>query len=194
MVVFSRRLEGKKPAAPVHAPAVLAPSEPKRWSDIAANRKSTHPDAASVLPVINTIELCEHVLSYLSIKDLGLTRGVCRQVKAVVDSSLLLRQNLFLKPRLNNPSWAFTDSTLLTGTKSDQHMELAKAEGEPTGEQVFFELHPAFKIDRSMSLHYGFIHMMDMVQDNHTELDPTLTWGAFRETSLSTTSLLGRHK
>lgn len=191
MVVFSRRLKGTKPAAPVDAPAALAPSTPIRWSDIAANRKSTHPNACPILPIINTFELCEHVLSYLSAKDLGLTKSVCRQIKAVVDSSLLLQQDLFLKPRFNNPSWVFTDSTLLTGSKADQLIKVAEAKGGPTGEQVIFELHPALKIDRCNALPLGLIDTMDMLQDKHTRLDPNWTKGTF-QAELVNDTLIGQ--
>lgn len=62
---------------------------------------------------------------------------------------------------------------------ADQHIKAAEAKGGPTGEQVIFELHPALKIDHSNALRRGLIDMMDMVQDEQTDLDPIWPEGAF---------------
>lgn len=121
-------------------------STQKRWSDIVAGRNSTLPAVAPIQPIVDTYELCEQVLSYLPIKDLSRVRGVCHKIKGVVDSSLVLQQTLFLKPRQCKTIWVSLDgpdnARLLTGSKAMKHIAASRSNGRVTDEVEIFELHP----------------------------------------------------
>lgn len=79
-------------------PAQAASSIAVRWSDVAADRKSTHPDAAPIKSLLGVEELREPVLTYLALQELFRARGVCGTFRNVVDTSPTLQQTLFLKP------------------------------------------------------------------------------------------------
>lgn len=113
-----RRLGNKRPSSlvlrvsPDGAPAAAASStvrEAVHWSDVAASRKSTHPDAAPVKKVLNVTELCEQVLLHLSPSALIHARKVCRTFRNAIDSTPSLQRALFLQvdPALNARSWAY---------------------------------------------------------------------------------------
>ena len=67
------------------------PVGPVRWSDIAADRKSTHPDVAPIKRILDTAELCENVLKHLPPRDLVRLQRLCRATQAVIESSPALK-------------------------------------------------------------------------------------------------------
>lgn len=137
-------MTGPSPQVPIFTTSAL--STQKRWSDIAASHNSALPAVVPIQPVVDTYELCEQVLSYLPIKDLSRVRGVCHKIKGVVDSSLVLQQTLFLKPRQRKTLWVSLDgpdnARLLTGSKATKHIAASRSNGRATDEVEIFELHP----------------------------------------------------
>ena len=103
---------------------------PVRWSDIAAGRKSTHPDAAAIKPILDTAELCENVLKYLSLKDLIKAQLICRSVCSVIKTSPLLRNELFMTPTEHSETnvWLFNaNRDLFVGKKALQYLDETSA-------------------------------------------------------------------
>lgn len=158
MVVFSKRRKSSAtlPSTTTisnqklsKAPASASASEPKRWSDVATGRKSTHPSLSRSQDVFGTFELCEQILEYLPMKDVLRATQVCRDIKQVVANSPPLQVKLFFKPDPTLGKLAVSDSDkLLSGTKADEHIAAAKASGEErTGEIALFTLHPILKME-----------------------------------------------
>ena len=56
----------QKHEQPLKRPA----NQPVRWSDVAANRQTTHPLAAPISKVLHIVEIVENVLKYVPEKDL----------------------------------------------------------------------------------------------------------------------------
>lgn len=147
MVVFTKRSRARESTASVSAPTVPTPSlKPMRWSDVAAGRESTLSDKVTFQAIMDTIELCEHVLFHLPTTDLYRAKRVCHQCKSVIDKSPQLQENLFLKPRRIRTIWATPDTigtpTFLTGSKAAQHIATSHTNGDPTSEVDILELHP----------------------------------------------------
>jgi hypothetical protein len=54
-------------------------NQPVRWSDVAANRRTTHPLAAPIQKVLHIVEIVESILQYLTEKDLLFTaQATCK--------------------------------------------------------------------------------------------------------------------
>lgn len=103
-----------------------------RWSDIAAGRKSTHPDAAPIKPVIDTPELCEMVLAYLELKDLLRMQHVCHAIEKTIKASPALLTRLFLKPVnvADSKPWIIdANHKLLAGDSATEYIKSIKATG-----------------------------------------------------------------
>jgi hypothetical protein len=107
-------------------------------------RKNTREKENPVHNVVNTSELCERILKYLPTVDLSRSKRVCRRFSEVIDWSLVLQENLFLRARLNNVLCATLATKpmpeLLIGLQSmpDSHAK------EVAGEVIIYEQHPAF--------------------------------------------------
>jgi hypothetical protein len=109
--------------------------------------------------VINTVELCEQILSYLSCADLSRARGVCHQFDAVVRRLPLMQQECFLRLRLDPIIWATpADCLLLTGPKAEQHIASAKMKGRQAQELLVYELHPHLTVDHMDHDNHQFNH------------------------------------
>ncbi|KAK3639890.1 hypothetical protein LTR56_010220 [Elasticomyces elasticus] len=128
MVIFTKpstrkALATKSTPRPVQDEAT---SELKYLSDIAAGRKSTHPDSGTWSPakrVFRTFELCEMVLDKFDLLDLVRAKGICRAVKDTIKASPKLQIKLFLKPAPDKDCrpWVLTiDDHLLAGDKALQ--------------------------------------------------------------------------
>lgn len=90
----SSRKVGASPPETVYAAEVTGPI---RWSDVAASRKSTHPDAAPIKRILDTTELCENIFECLPSRDLIRMQLLCRTTRAVITASPILQMKLFLK-------------------------------------------------------------------------------------------------
>ncbi|KAF7186173.1 hypothetical protein HII31_12510 [Pseudocercospora fuligena] len=89
-----------KPAASVgtqtNGPTVVRPAgQPVRWSDIAANRKSTHPATAPIKRILDTVELAENVLCYVGPRDLLRIQSTCKSIDALMRTSPTLKKILW---------------------------------------------------------------------------------------------------
>ncbi|EME77441.1 uncharacterized protein MYCFIDRAFT_85123 [Pseudocercospora fijiensis CIRAD86] len=60
---------------------------------------------AAAAAVFYTAELLEHILKFLSMKDLLLDQRVCKQWRDVIKQSPELQQNLFFRPREARVYW-----------------------------------------------------------------------------------------
>ncbi|KXT13286.1 hypothetical protein AC579_7216, partial [Pseudocercospora musae] len=78
-----------------YQPVVRPAGQPVRWSDIAANRKSTHPATAPIKRVLDTVELAENVLSYLGPRDLLHIQSTCKSIDALIRTSPTLKKVLW---------------------------------------------------------------------------------------------------
>ncbi|KAK4548757.1 hypothetical protein LTR36_008530 [Oleoguttula mirabilis] len=93
--------------------------EPVRWSDVAASRKSTHPDVAPFKRVLDIFELCEHVLEYVPPKELLGMKRVCRSMNGVITKSPTLQTKLFFRAVPASTPWVVDAShSLLAGAKA----------------------------------------------------------------------------
>jgi len=103
---------------------------PVRWSDVAANRKSTHPDLAPIKRIIDTYELCGGVLQLLPLKDILRMKRVCRTFNSIINSSAIIQTKLFQKPTSVTPSWVFdSDGVLLTSNEASEYIRKNQAAG-----------------------------------------------------------------
>jgi hypothetical protein len=60
-------------------PLIRPANQPVRWSDVAANRQTTHPLAAPIQKVLHIVEIVENILQYLPEKDLLFTaQATCK--------------------------------------------------------------------------------------------------------------------
>lgn len=127
----------KTPGTPTTSNSTPAIRASTRWSDIAAGRKSTHPDTAPVKLVLDVFELTQHVLSFLSVMDSLRVRRVCRSFRDVFDQSPKLRHAAFLKadPSFEGEKWVRTaDDKLLVGEKAYEYIASREEAGLPVDE------------------------------------------------------------
>jgi hypothetical protein len=107
-------------------------------------RDNTREKENPVHKVFNTSELCERILTYLPFFDLKRSKRVCRRFGEVIDWSLVLQENLFLRARLDNILCA----TLTTEPSRELLIRLRfKPNSHATkvaGEAIIYEQHPAF--------------------------------------------------
>ena len=127
-------------------------------SRLAIANKSAR-QSAPVDKIVNVVELCEQVLSHLSLYDLLHAMQACRAFKNIIEKSLVLQKNLFLVPDLPRPQLAMsTSGTLLSGTRAAQHIAAAQAAGErETGEFTCCILHPVLQLDPDSYRVLGFV-------------------------------------
>jgi hypothetical protein len=107
-------------------------------------RDNTREKENPVHKVFNTSQLCERILRYLPFFDLKRSKRVCRGFGEVIDWSLVLQENLFLRARLDNVLCA----TLTTEPSRELLIRLrSKPDSHATkvaGEVIIYEQHPAF--------------------------------------------------
>lgn len=84
-------LTSTQKAAP--SPNLTAASAAPQASD-----SDSDSDSSLAYKLIDTTELCEQILSYLSCTELCRAKRVCQRFRAVIDSSLILQRHLFLEP------------------------------------------------------------------------------------------------
>lgn len=140
----ARQNQSSKKLSPVESitsgstsPAAVPPSTPvmraaTRWSDIAAGRKSTHPDAAPIKRILDIPELCEQVLLHLPPRDLIHARGVCHTFRDLIDKTKPLQRALFLQ--VDQTACAPTcvlneEGKLLAGETAQKHIKAMGARG-----------------------------------------------------------------
>lgn len=73
-------------------------------------------NSSSIYKTFQTTELCEGILSHLSLLELWRARSVCKTFQKVIDHSPLLQKNTFLKPRAR-----ITSETISHQAYLDQH-------------------------------------------------------------------------
>jgi hypothetical protein len=97
-----------------------------------------------VYKVFDTSELCERILKYLPFFDLKRSERVCSRFGEVIDWSLNLQENLFLRAHLDNVLCA----TLTTEPLRELLIRLrSKPDSHATkvaGEVIIYEQHSAF--------------------------------------------------
>ncbi|KAK5168379.1 uncharacterized protein LTR77_006949 [Saxophila tyrrhenica] len=153
-------------------PATFDSSVPQLWSDVAASRKSTHPDAP-VKQVFRTFELLENILLYLEPKDILRIQRTCRTLEEVTTNSPPLQRKLFLAPdeKLNVPDWYDADphhaehlwqDSVLTGKPAHDHLATSlarKVDPVPYPTVVFNTLILTYDLnnttDLTISVHSG---------------------------------------
>lgn len=129
-------------------------SEPVRWSDIAASRKSTHPTVAPIKRILETTELCENVLQYIPPRDLVLLRRVCRAINAVINTSPVLQTKLFLKgvSSSENIPWVLDrDLGLLAGAQASECIKRSKTAPGPAPRTVQVFVYNPLVLSKSYS-------------------------------------------
>jgi hypothetical protein len=114
-----------------------------RYSDIAAGRDARG-NGTPIDKLINTFELCEQVLDYLSMEEVLRAMRICRAFKNNIENSSRLQAKLYFKPDLTIKKFAVsTTRTLLSGFKAEQHIAAAKdAEDGRSGEIALYVPHP----------------------------------------------------
>jgi hypothetical protein len=104
------------------------PAVPTRWSDIAADRKSTHPDIAPIKRLLDTTELLELVLGNLPLKDLLVMQRLCRRVREVIKTSSPLQTSFFFRAfkDTSGQGWVLSSNDrLLSGSEAVQYLTKA---------------------------------------------------------------------
>jgi len=77
----------------------LGPRIPGAWPQD-TNRDGKHQrEASPTEKVIYTVKLCEKILEHLTCIDLARARRVCHLFNAVINHSVAMQQNLFIRPR-----------------------------------------------------------------------------------------------
>lgn len=132
-----------------NASSVLCVSHrlPGSWPGSIEPRADARPEAGPVQRVIDIVELCEHILGYLTCVDLSRARGVCRQFDAVIMRSPIMQQDLFFRPCMDPTIWATpADCLLFTESTATRHIATAKLKRRPRQDLVVYELHPYLRV------------------------------------------------
>ena len=118
-----------------------------RFSDIAAGRDARE-NSTPIEKLINTFELCEQVLDYLSMKEVLLATRVCRAFKTNIENSSRLQAKLFLAPDLTVKKKAVSiNGTLLSGVKAEKYIAaIEAAEDGQSREIALYVPHPELKL------------------------------------------------
>lgn len=120
-------LQSSTPSQPSLKPGDA--TQPMRWSDVAAGRRTTHPDAAPIKPVLDTAELLEGILQHLPVQDLILAQRICRTVRNNIINSPLLQTKLLMRPDPNSKrrTWLvdYVTREVWTGARAESHVEQA---------------------------------------------------------------------
>lgn len=129
----AKRDKISKETAPTTPALSSSPIVPKLWSDVAAHRKSTHPDVAPIQRIMNTFELLENILKYLSAADNLRVRGTCFAFNNIIKESPILQKALFLKPVASGGPWTRdpndNERVLLAGVAAVASLENSGARG-----------------------------------------------------------------
>ena len=97
-------MEGSHNTAPpikAHEPTPTSTREsapPPKPTAASPACQASYSDPFVVYKLIDTTELCEQTLGYLSCTELCRAKRVCQRFRDVIDNSLVLQRNLFLKP------------------------------------------------------------------------------------------------
>ena len=107
-----------------------------RWSDIAAGRKSTHPDAAPIKRILATTELLEQVLMHLPMRDLLRAKQLCHTVHNLITTSPEIQIKLYLRAADPNKSGSWVVDTNTKALLSDKKAKEYIAKAEKAGVKV----------------------------------------------------------
>jgi hypothetical protein len=94
-----KNMPSGEPHESTHITQSMSPSNIATELDLLDSENST-----SIYKTFQTTELCEGILSHLSLFELWRARSVCKSFQKIIDHSPLLRRNSFLKSRARNPS------------------------------------------------------------------------------------------